>query len=225
MLKLMNYSDQPLSAGTLSFFMVNPLTLAFDFAKTIGARFLEWWKVMPFQRTRTYSKINAFAVGENDMRSWRKEAPLEHNLPVNVIAEVLGITAGQVNHVLAGAKATSDDSINVEWDEVCTFLLSEVQAAMVTVEVFKSHPRESVGKVKYPVSELLRQHALKTEFSQLTLSGLHTETKLCARLEICTLAHVDEVLPVETEVIVARPASAEVFTTTVPRESTSNTLY
>jgi len=70
---------------------------------------------VPLQSTRTSSKRNAFAVGENKIRELEKKLLLMRENNLDVIAEVLGIIAGQVDCFLASEKETSSDSINVEW--------------------------------------------------------------------------------------------------------------
>lgn len=80
---------------------------------------------------------------------------ISNNMPIDVIAQVLDMTALEVAKYLANAVTHEMlDEASIEWNEGFSFLLSDPRAAQVSVEIF-ANKDESLGRLVYQVGQLL----------------------------------------------------------------------
>eukprot|EP00928_Gymnodinium_smaydae_P079412 TRINITY_DN6334_c0_g2_i1.p1 TRINITY_DN6334_c0_g2~~TRINITY_DN6334_c0_g2_i1.p1 ORF type:complete len:1491 (+),score=333.93 TRINITY_DN6334_c0_g2_i1:65-4537(+) len=137
---------------------------------------------------------------------------VQNNCPLEVIAEVLGITLKQVELFLS--KAAIDETMDlasVEWEKGFNFLIADPRAAIVTVEVFRNKG-ESLGKFVYPVAQLLSQNLLTDEQkSRPLISETHAGAKVSLRFQLRNF-HMGRRYPVADTPYVPRDAGGRIET-------------
>merc|ERR1712007_128771 len=114
----------------------------------------------------------------------------QNNAPVDVIAKVLDVSKERVEDALWRPSSGLSSTVDVTWNQSFLFMLADPKLSHVAIEVFKSSPRiedKSVGKVVYPVKNLLNSASLREDLKRTPLQGNHPEVKVSAKVGLRTL--------------------------------------